>query len=369
MMWFYKQPVEIQFGNGALNDLLTILKRENLSNGMVVCQDVFIENGLVDRIKEISDSRVTTVFSAVDSNPTVENVDKCAAVLKENKNEFVIALGGGSVMDCAKAAASVCTTDDSVTKYHGTGAPLPKTKLPLIAVPTTSGTGSEVTCISVLTDHALNKKAPINSDNFYPDLALIDPELTYSMPSSVTAFTGIDVLCHALEAFWSKGHQPICDALALYAVRNVFTYLETACKEPENKIAREKMSEASLIAGLSFTIPKSTASHAISFPLTTIYHIPHGAACGLTIDYFARVNADNRLHTFAKNLGFEDAFAMADAIVELKRNVGLPMDLKKYELSDEQVEELIEKSEHPNLHNNPVEVTKEMLRELFNSLR
>lgn len=216
------------------------------------------------------------------------------------------------------------------------------------------------------------KKCPINSDSFYPAVALIDPELTVSMPPKVTASTGIDVLCHALEGFWSRGHQPVCDALALHACELVFRWLPVACADGTNREAREKMAEASVIAGLAFTLPKTTGSHACSFPLTNLYHIPHGEACGLTLDYFARINADcvgGRVQEFARKLGFGSAQAMADAIHQLKVTTGLRCDLKDLALTDAQVEELVRISHHPNLRNNPVEITDEILYDMYNSFR
>jgi len=275
-------------------------------------------------------------------------------------------------MDCAKAAASVALTQDSIRKYHGTGVALPAEHLPLIAIPTTAGTGSEVTCVSVLSDHANGKKAPIVSEGFYPKAAIIDPELTYTMPPAVTAGTGIDVLSHAIEGYWSKGHQPICDTLAIHAAALVFKYLYRAYENPSDEEAREKMCEASVIAGLAFTLPKTTSSHACSFPLTNIYHIPHGEACGLTLDYFVRINArgtgSERVETLAKALGFADAEALADAIFALKQKLGLRCDLKDLHLEEEQIAELVKISRHPNLYNNPVEITDEMLDKMYRYL-
>lgn len=275
-------------------------------------------------------------------------------------------------MDCAKAAASVALTGDSIRKYHGTGISLPREHLPLIAVPTTAGTGSEVTCVSVLSDHANGKKAPIVSDGFYPEAAIVDPELTYTMPSAVTAGTGIDVLSHALEGYWSIGHQPVCDALAVHAAQLVFRYLYRAYQNPKDEEAREKMCEASVTAGLAFTLPKTTSSHACSFPLTNIYHIPHGEACGLTLDYFTRINAHGtggeRVEMLAKSLGFSDADEMADEIYALKKKMGLRCDLKDFRLNEDQIGELVRISRHPNLYNNPVEITDEMLDKMYRIL-
>lgn len=316
-----------------------------------------------------SDGMLVQMFGDLSPNPDVTEVDACADVIRKNDVGFVVALGGGSSMDCAKAAASIALTDDSIRKYHGTGIPMSQEHLPLIAIPTTAGTGSEVTCVSVLTNHANGKKSPIVSDGFYPSYAIIDPELTYTMPPKVTAGTGIDVLAHALEGFWSKGHQPICDACALHAAELVFKYLYRAYDNPTDVEAREKMCEASVIAGLAFTLPKTTASHACSFPLTNIHHIPHGEACGLTLDYFMKINIKGeegyRIEELAKKLGFVNAMAMADEIHNLKDKMGLRNDLKDLELTEEQIQDLVRISRHPNLYNNPVEITDEMLDEMY----
>ena len=191
------------------------------------------------------------------------------------------------------------------------------------------------------------------------------------MPKAVTASCGIDVLCHAVEGFWSRNHQPICDALALHATRLVFQYLERAYNDPKDAEAREKMSEASVIAGLAFTLPKTTASHACSFPLTNWYHIPHGEACGLTLDHFCRINRpveNYRLDAFCRQLGFADADAMADEILALKKRLGLRCDLKDLHLTAEQKDQLAQASLHPNILNNPVTITKEMLLEMYEGM-
>lgn len=372
MVWDYMQPVKIYFGKGRVREIKKIARELGCERGLLVAGPFFFRSGLAEKIMQESAGMLTASFGDVSPNPDVTEVDECAEIIRKNNIGFVVALGGGSPMDCAKAAASVALTEDSIRKYHGTGISLPKEHLPLIAVPTTAGTGSEVTCVSVLSDHANGKKAPIVSDGFYPEAAIVDPELTYTMPPAVTAGTGIDVLSHALEGYWSKGHQPVCDALAVHAAQLVFRYLYRAYQNPEDEEAREKMCEASVTAGLAFTLPKTTSSHACSFPLTNIYHIPHGEACGLTLDYFTRINAHGaggeRVEILAKSLGFPDADVMADEIYALKKKMGLRCDLKDLKLSEDQIEELVKISRHPNLYNNPVEITDEMLEEMYRSL-
>ncbi len=250
---------------------------------------------------------------------------------------------------------------------------LPETHLPLIAVPTTAGTGSEITSVAVLSDHEKGLKQPLASPAFYPSVAIVDPELTWSVPPHVTACTGMDVLCHAVEAYWSRFHQPVCDALAVSAAKTVFENLRTAVARPDDALAREKMAEASVIAGLAFTIPKTTSAHACSYPLTNRLGIAHGEACALTIDHFWEINAaedeDGRLQQFAQKMGCADTKEMAGKIRSLKAEIGMMPDLKQYHLSDEQFEQLVQESKHPNLRNNPVEITEEMLRALYRKLR
>ncbi|MFI3172965.1 MAG: iron-containing alcohol dehydrogenase family protein [Eubacteriales bacterium] len=367
--WYYTQPVNIVFGAGKVTEIKDLAKKLDSSKGLLVSDPFFVTTGLAEKIKEESEGTVTTVFSGVSPNPDVAEVDACADVIRSEGIDFVIALGGGSALDLAKAAATIALTEDSIKKYHGTGVDVPQEHLPIIAIPTTAGTGSEVTCVSVLTDHSNGKKSPIVSDGFYPNYAIIDPELTYSMPPYITASTGIDVLSHALEGYWSKGNQPICDACAIYALDLVFKYLYRAYTDGNDVEAREQMCQASLIAGLAFTLPKTTSSHACSFPLTNIYKIPHGEACGMTLDYFARINDSERVLDLAKKLGFVTVAEMADAILELKKSMGLRTDMKNFELTDEQVDDLVRISRHPNLYNNPVEITDEMLYDMYNSMR
>lgn len=375
MNWEYNQPVKIRFGEGVVKNIKDEAEKLGVKRGILVSDPFFLKSGLADKIVKQSEGALVEIYGDVSPNPETVEVDACAKVIRENDIDFIVALGGGSALDCAKSAGTICFTEDSIEKYHGTGETLPEEHLPLIAIPTTAGTGSEVTCVSVLSNKALGKKGPINCDNFFPAVALIDPELTYTMPPHITASCGIDVLCHAVEGFWSVNHQPICDALSLHASRLVFQYLKRAYKKPEDKEAREKMAEASVIAGMAFTLPKTTSSHACSFPLTNLLHIPHGEACGLTLDYFARINAKapgetgERINTYARELGFSDMNEMADAILKLKKDLGLLTDLKKYKISDATLEELVKVSRHPNLYNNPVEITDEMLREMYESMR
>lgn len=372
MDWIYYQPVKLIFGTDKIKTLAKIFTELGLKNGLLVSDPVFVKNGLASKAVEYSNGILTDIFSDITPNPTVGNVDNCARIIREKGIEFVAALGGGSSLDCAKAACSVCKTSYSAVEFHSGKRKFEKEFIPLIAMPTTSGTGSEVTPVAVLSDPERGIKAPLVSDNFYPVYAIIDPALTLSVPPAITASTGMDVLSHALEGFWSKNHQPICDAFALHAAKLTFEYLLTAYLDGGNLEAREKLSEASVMAGLAFGLPKTAGSHACSFPLTNLYHIPHGEACAFTLDSFTRINADaedGRLHGFARMLGFEDAYYMADKILELRKIMKMKITLADAGIHEEKLNELALLSQHPNMLNNPVPMDLESILKMYKGLR
>ena len=187
MLWEYLQPVTIRFGEGVVKELGQVAAKLGCKRGLLVSDPFFMKSGLAEQIVEASGGVLAGIYSQVSPNPEVSEVDACAKQIREDKVDFLVALGGGSALDCAKAAGSICFTQDSIRKYHGTGESMPQKHLPLIAIPTTAGTGSEVTCVAVLSDKELGKKGPIVSNGFYPAVALIDPELTYTLPPYMTA--------------------------------------------------------------------------------------------------------------------------------------------------------------------------------------
>lgn len=371
MDWNYSQSVKIIFGNNKIQSIEKIFNELGLKNGILISDPIFVKNGLAQKVLEYSNGLLKEIFYDITPNPTVTNVDDCASIIRNNNYEFAVALGGGSSLDCAKAACSVCKTEDSIVLYHSGLKKFKDECIPLIAIPTTSGTGSEVTQVSVLSDTERGIKAPIASLNFYPYYAIVDPTLTITVPPQVTASTGMDVLSHALEGFYSINHQPICDALALHAAGLVFDYLLKAYNNGEDLEAREKMCEASLMAGLAFSIPKTAASHACSYPLTSKYHMPHGEACAFTMDAFVKINAEaenGRLNNFAKKLGFVNAFDMADRILDMKKKMRMKTTLKDAGIEYDEIEELSKLSQHPNMNNNPVKMELDDIIKMYKSI-
>jgi len=369
-MWTFYLPTKVTFGVGASDSVCDVAAGYG-ERPIVVTDATLAELPHVQRILAALEG--APVFAEVQPNPTVANVDGLAEAIGDHDAEVVVAVGGGSPMDCAKAAASLCkTTESSVRPFHSEGRKFGPDHLPLIAIPTTAGTGSEVTPFAVLDDTEKGIKGPIASDALYPVHALVDPELTLSSPQFVTAATGLDALCHAVEGYWSKNHQPLCDLLAMEAGKLIFAHFETVCMQPDDVEARTALSYAALLAGMAFQLPKNAMVHACSFPLSNRYHLCHGAACAFTIEFAVGLNAphmDGRLDAFASACGFDSTDAMAARIHEFKALGGLPRTLADAGIPEDAVPMLIDESFHPLMQNNPKEVTRDDLKRMYETLR
>lgn len=372
-MWQYIQPVKVSFGPGTIDKLAEAIDNIGGTKGLLVTSPSFIKNGIAARLVEFSNGRIADTFSAVSPNPDVKECDICVDMLHDGKHDFVVALGGGSVMDCAKAASAICTDNAQLpsTEYLQGRAKISTNHLPVIAIPTTAGTGSEVTSVAVLSDHERGIKAPMSAESLYPAMAIVDARLTLTVPPRLTAITGMDALCHSIEAYWSRKHQPVCDVLAVHSIRLILDNLDKAVGHPDDLNARSALAEASTMAGMAFAIPKTSAPHACSYPLTNRLGIPHGEACGLTLTHFMRFNhrhGSDRIATLASGVGYDSAESLASAIDKLAEKIGLRRDLKDLRLNDEQVELLVQGSKHPNLLNNPIDISEADLREMYKSM-
>lgn len=365
-MWSYKQPTEISFGIGARESLPGIVAR--FGSKVILVTDSALAEFDMTKQTLASLGPDAVLFAEVEPNPTVSAVDRLAALIRETSRDVVVAIGGGSSLDCAKAACSVALQGHPTRSYHSEVAKLDGRNLPLIAMPTTAGTGSEVTPISVLDDPEKGIKAPMAHDNFFPKVALIDPELTLTLPRYVTACTGLDALAHAIEGYWSKNHQPICDVLALEAARLAVSSLPRVLADGSDIAARESMCRAAVLAGMAFQLPKNAAVHACSFPLSSKYHQPHGAACAMTLDHFIRFNAPamgSRGAALARAVGLESMEALGDVVHDMKLQAGLPTRLSEIGVTGSAIDDLVESSFHPLMNNNPRGITPGELKSLY----
>lgn len=376
MQWNFHLPVELVFGSGTRQNIKQYIEQIGGTRGVLVCGKSFLQNGTADAFLQAADGALVSVFSDIRPNPTTENVNACVAELRRVGADFAVALGGGSPMDCCKAACAIAGGEDRIEPYHnGDKVVSAAEAIPMLAFATTAGTASEVTNISVLTNVAAGLKKPMNHPAMYPKIAVVDPELTLTVPPQVTASTGLDVLCHAVESYWSVNHQPVCAACAVHAARLVFAWLEKAYQDGSNLEAREKMAEASIVAGVAFSHPRTTGSHACSFPLTNRYGLPHGEACAFTLDYFIRYNgkygdADGRITALARDCGFDSPAAMADAVTGLKERMGMRSRLSDLGITDTaEIRTLAKESMSMLMTLNPVPLTEEDIYQMFCQLR
>ena len=361
--FIYRQPVEIHFGRGKLAQLPEILAGRGLRRGLIVCGRHFAP--AAQRLVE-QGCGVVAVFSDLQLEPQLSGVEESVRLAREFEADCVIGIGGGSAMDTAKFAAAVAPTDADALAYFNGERPLPERGLPIIAVPTTSGTGSEVTQVSVISHGTV--KRTTNHPVFMPAVALVDPDLSDTVPSRVVMCTGLDALAHALEGYWSKNHQPIPDLMAVEAVRLVLENLENAWRDPDDRTAHERMACAALLGGLSFAMPKTAGCHACSYPICEHFHVSHGEACAFTLDSFVRVNADERLEELCRRVGIGDTVRLAAWINRMKELAGLSVKLSQ--LGEADTAQLArECAVHPLMNNNPVPMDEAALRDLFEALR
>lgn len=376
MKWEFNLPVKLVFGNGERARLGEFIGEIHGTRGVLVCGKSFTKNGVAEEFVKNSNGKIVAVFSDIRPNPTTENVNECTKLLRQCGADFAVALGGGSPMDCCKAACAIAKGNDVIESYHSGGKPVSALEaIPMIAFATTSGTASEITNISVLTDVEKNLKNPMNDPAMYAKIAVVDPELTLTVPPRVTASTGLDVLSHAVESYWSTLNQPVCTACSIYSARLVFDWVEKAFEDGQNLEAREKMAEASIVAGVAFSHPRTTGSHACSFPLTNIYGVPHGEACAFTLDYFIRFNekhadGDGRITALANACGFKTASDMADRVTELKAKMGMRQTLSEIGCTTSgEIEALTSASMSMLMERNPVPLKREDILEMYYNLR
>ena len=299
----FKLKTDIIFGQNALEALKT-LKAKNV----VVFTDKFLaENGTAHRISALmTGCENVTIYSDVVPDPPVETVASGLAFLINADADLVVAVGGGSVIDAAKSTVYVAR------KHIGK-------HIRLIAVPTTSGTGSEVTEFAVISDRQAGKKIPLVDEEMLPEMAILSCELTASVPPSVTADTGFDVLTHALEAYISTNANEFSDALAEKAVELWAEYIVPAYKNGNDMIAREKMHTASCLAGIAFNEAGLGVNHSIAHALGAQFHIPHGRANAMLLPHVLRYNTELDIKFCVKNSN-----ATADKLEGLARRLGYP---------------------------------------------
>lgn len=363
-------PTQVVFRRGSLDTLGEAAARYGTKALVVTGRTFAKKHGYDERIKSLLEKAGVSAafFQEVEPNPSYSTVRKCVEAAKKADADFFVAFGGGSVLDTAKAANAVYTLGGDVADYT-----FPKTvdqKLkPLIAIPTTHGTGSEVTKYSVLVDEARRMKVAIQGDGVYPDYAILDAEVLKHLPRDQSASTGLDALSHALEAYFSKRANPLSDMLALEASRVIFRYLPCAASGVLD--CRERVFYASMLAGLAINFTGTNVGHGLGYTLTVELGLPHGLANAMILPGAARFYEaympDKAERFFAETGVARPPGGLGEVLQSLKASVGAPLRLRELGVDKEKLRHFVEDGlrYQRNLANSPFEVDEEVAREIY----
>jgi alcohol dehydrogenase class IV len=336
-MWYFVVP-EVVFGQDALSHLAELKGK----SAFIVTDKNVVKLGLVNKVKEqLSQAGIqAAVFDEVEPDPSLQTVQKGVAAMNQYGPDLVVAVGGGSVMDAAKAMRVQYERPDikpeEINPFIsdlGLGV-----KCKLVCIATTSGTGAEATFAIVLTDTADQRKLSLINREVVPDIAIVDPELARVMPPQITADTGMDALTHAVEGFTCTWKNDFTDGLCIKAIQIVFQYLSSAVRDGNDMEAREKMHNAGCIAGIGFINALSSMAHAAGHSLGALFHIPHGRAVGLFLPYTIEFIGQAREELWAEigyaiklevPKGKTAATVLAQAIRGLAREINQPLSIKE----------------------------------------
>lgn len=359
MSSFYN-PVRLVLGEGTFAELGTHAARYGAHALIVTGREAMQRSGRLDQAQQLlAASGVTSVvFTGVRPNPTDIGIRQAAALARDHGCDLVIGLGGGSPMDTAKGVAVAATHDRDIDDFLLFGpdgkkaTPGPQT-LPIICVTSTAGTSSQLTPYAVINVEAARVKTAMAGEALFPKVAICDPELTYSKPPRVTAATGVDVLCHAIEAYFARGASPVTDLCVEKAVALVAEFLPRAVADGSDREARRALSEADVFAGYGLSNCGGTIIHAIEHPLSAHYtDLTHGEGLAALLPAYARLFHSHAPHRFARLAGLLGARPVAEqlapALERLLDSIGLAVTLRDLGVDEETVEQVVADTLHYN---------------------
>jgi alcohol dehydrogenase class IV len=313
----------------------------------------------------------TSHFSAIDHDPSLSTVDAAVDFARETDCDFIVAIGGGSVLDAGKAVAAILPQEGHTRPYFDGERAIEQHPLPIIAIPTTAGTGSECTNNAVLTDTEHKTKKSLRDPRMIPELALVDPELTISCPPDLTARCGMDALTQAIECFVSIGANPATDALILSAIEQIARHLPGAVAEGDNMDHREPVAIGSLMAAMAFGNAGLGAVHGLAHPLGAQFGIPHGLACAILLPHVCAFNMEAREEKFAHIaplLGAATAHDVPEALLGLNRDLGIPDTLADYAVTPSDIPAIIADSRSGSMAKNPRPASDDDLAHILNQI-
>lgn len=368
------------FGPGARKELPEVVKRLGKSKALIVTDAGLVKFGVAKMVTDVLDAAAIPyeIFSDVKPNPTVTNVKNGIDAYKKSGADFIIAIGGGSSIDTAKAVGIVINNPEfsDIVSLEGC-APTKNKSVPIVALPTTAGTAAETTINYVIIDEENHKKMVCVDPNDIPAVAIVDAELMYTLPASLTAATGMDALTHAIEGYITKGAWALSDMFEIEAIRMISRNLPTAVAEPSNAEARDAMAVAQYVAGMAFSNVGLGLVHGMAHPLGSLFDVPHGVANALLLPTIMEWNMPACLDKYpaiAEAMGVdisgmskeEAAQAACDAVKALSIKVGIPQHLADINITEKDIPALSEQAiADVCTPGNPRDVTIEEIVELY----
>jgi alcohol dehydrogenase len=364
-------------GQAAIEQLAAELTRLNVNNPLIVTDTILVKSGTVDLALAQLGGRRYGIFDQVKPEPEIAIVEDCTRAYRDGGHDGLIGLGGGSAIDIAKGVAAYAGHEGPLAELFGVD--LVKRKGPaLIAIPTTAGTGSEVTNVAIFSDKEAQLKKGIVSDYLLPDVALVSPVMTLTCPRSVTAASGVDALVHAVESYLSVNASPITDAIALGAIKLIAKALPKAYANPNNLQAREDMATASLMGGMSFGNAGVGAVHALAYPLGGRFNIAHGVSNALLLPYVMEWNKMACVEKFrdiaeamgvrVADLSDQDAADLAvKAMADLCAAVDIPSGLRSFNVPEDANPAMAEEASKIErlMRNNPRKLTAGDIEKIY----
>lgn len=369
----FHTPAQFFFGEGCSSDIAEVLQTAGKKSILFVTDKNLMNAGISHPVIEcLEKSGITVrVYDDIVQNPTEENVERGRDILLREKQDAVVALGGGSPIDAAKAISVLSVHDGSIIDYEYGLKPIERRGPEVFLIPTTAGTGSEVTYWSVITDTKTNRKLDVGSPLMSATASFVDPELTYDLPKALTAATGMDALCHALEAVASVNSWPTMDALAYKAISLIGSNLLLAYREPHNVKARRAVMMGSTTAGMAFPNAGLGAVHGLTAPLGGHFGVPHGVANAMMLPHVMEFNKNavaEKYKQAARILDLQDSSAegMIRFVVTLTEEMDIPK-LKTYGITEDDLSILAKDAlgRNSNCNTNPEPVSIERAVELY----
>ncbi|NBC16053.1 MAG: iron-containing alcohol dehydrogenase [Bacteroidetes bacterium] len=377
MISVFQTADTVRFGPGAVEMLPEVVGAFEGTKVAVVSDPGIESAGLADRVRDLLTTAGAHVwtFSEVEHDPSFETLRRARDGARAFGAELVVGVGGGSALDVGKMVAALLGVEGEARDFVGTGL-IPHKGRPYVAIPTTAGTGSEVTGIVILSDHQDHLKKGVVSEHLLPDVALVDPTLTHTLPPVPTAASGMDALTHAIEAFTSVKANALTDALALGAVERIVQHLETAYRDGTNAEARAAVMEGALLAGMSFASAGVAAVHAMAYPLGGRFDVPHGMANAMLLPVvmaFNRPAAEARYARLARQVGIDtgavasDAEAFVDRVDALAHAVGMAKPLRTLGVQPDDLPSMAEEAHAIRrlMDNNPRDATPEDVLDIY----